>query len=81
MITESRARELAFCWHSGKSSPLYQFGSAGHIDGEGLLLGEVGRVIAYIVGRLEAGKTGRGELREVQALRRFIEWRGPVAGR
>lgn len=29
MITPDRARELAYLWHSGQSSPLYAFASSG----------------------------------------------------
>lgn len=69
LMLANNARRVAYEWHGGQSSPLYQFASSGVVINHGALLNEIAECM-----RQAQGEGYRNSDRtELERLRRYVE--------
>lgn len=68
-ITPEKARELAYSWHSGQTSPLYAFASSGQVADEPALRREIKECMG------QAAQQTQKDYDELRQLMRFVNYR------
>lgn len=70
-VSPSAARDLAYLWHGGQSSPLYAFASSGLVADHEALLREIKQ--CQDMAERSAGYTEK-DLRDLRKLRSFVKF-------